>query len=271
MILSYIPGHTLLHRLNPLSKLSALFALCTPLFLFGGVAYNLFCLVAVLAFAYFVGLGQVAKVLRSRFASILGLWLIVGNAIFTSQGRILLSVPLYFFHITVTDVGLATGIIQTARIMAVFLVSALFIVSTEPAALVYSLMRRGLPYRYGFLLVLMLRFVPLFESERRIVSDAQKMRGLEIDKHGPKKLYRSLRYTLVPLIASALGKVEGLVMSMEGRAFGYRPVRTFTIEDRYAVRDKVLIAASIAVFVLVIVLRIVVMVWLWHRPLSPIS
>ena len=74
------------------------------------------------------------------------------------------------------------------------------------------------------------------------------MRGLEIDKRGVRQLYRSLHFTLVPLIVSALAKADSLVMSMEGRAFGYKPVRTFTIEDRYTGSDKVVLALSWAVF-----------------------
>jgi hypothetical protein len=72
------------------------------------------------------------------------------------------------------------------------------------------------------------------------------MRGLEIDKRSFKKLYKSLRFTLVPLIVSALAKVDSLVISMEGRAFGFKPARTFIIEDRYGARDKLLTAASLA-------------------------
>ena len=193
-----------------------------------------------------MGLGKVVAVVRTKFALFPGRWLIFANAVFTSEGRVLLIVPFYFFHITVTDWGLLLGIMYAARFLTVFLLGALFIATTEPAALVYSLMRRGLPYRYGFLLVLMLRFVPVFERERKTVSDAQRMRGLEIDKRNFKKLYKSLRFTLVPLIVSALAKVDSLVISMEGRAFGFKPARTFMIEDRYGAHNKIMTAASLA-------------------------
>lgn len=252
MILSYAKGDSLLHRLNPLSKLSAVFAGCTMLFFFGPW-FLIAGLAAVLAIAFINGTGQAIGVLRTRFATILGLWLILSYAMSTSAGRVLITIPLYFFRITITDVGLITGVAVSVRVLTIFLISALFVATTEPAALVYSLMRRGLPYRYGFMLVVMLRFAPVFARERRTVSDAQKMRGLEIDSRGVKKLYRSLRFTLVPLIVSALSKVDCLVMSMEGRAFGFKPVRTFTAEDRYEPRDKILIAASwLAIVVMLI-------------------
>ena len=255
MMVAYYEGDTALHRLNPLSKLSAVLATCTAVFLFGNVALILGSLAGVVAVAYVSGAGRVMDVLRSRFAVMLGLWLIAINAFFTPGGRVLLIVPFYFFQLPITDAGLTMGILYAARFLTVFLISALFVASTEPAALVYSLMRRGLPYRYGFLLVLMLRFVPVFERERKMVSDAQKMRGLEIDKRGVRKMYRALRYTMVPLIVSALQKTESLVMSMEGRAFGYRPDRTFTVDERFGAGDAAVTAVSWAVFVLALVGR----------------
>ncbi len=253
MIVSYSKGESVLHRLNPLSKLSAVFAGCTVLFLFDSLAVVVAGLVAVGALAVATGAKQVLQLARSRFASILGLWLILANAVFTPAGKVLVAMPLYFFRLTITDLGLLIGIMMAARLMTVLLLSGLFISTTDPAALVYSLMSRGLPYRYGFMLIVMLRFAPVFERERKTVANAQKMRGLEIDKRGVKNLYRSLRYTFVPLIVSALSKVETLVVSMEGRAFGNKGTRTFLAEDRYARRDKALIFVSLSVIALLLI------------------
>lgn len=247
MIVSYCKGDTVLHRLNPLAKLSAVFAGCTALFLIGSVTFAVAFLLAVMAFATIVGAGQVLRLVRSRFVSVLGLWLILANALFVSAGRVLLSLELHFFRLTITDVGLLTGIMMAVRVLTILLMSGIFISTTDPAALVYSLMKRGVPYRYGFMLIIMLRFAPVFERESKIVSNAQKMRGLEIDKRNVKLLWRAIRYTFVPLIISALSKVESLVVSMEGRAFGYRRTRTFVTEDRYEFRDKALIFVSLAI------------------------
>lgn len=262
MIFTYYEGNTVLHRMNPLAKLWAILSICTVIFLFNTLALVLSSLAAVMALAWLSGAGRAINFLWSRFALALALWLIVINALFTTQGKVVATVPFYFFHVPITDIGLVEGVVYVSRIMAIFLISGLFVVSTQPAALVYALMRRGLPYRYGFLLVLMLRFIPVFERERKLVSDAQRMRGLEIDKRGLRKLYRSLRYTLVPLIVSALSKTDSLVMSMEGRAFGYKPARTFTFEDRFGAADRALTAVSWIVFVLVLVGRFLGVRWL---------
>jgi energy-coupling factor transport system permease protein len=255
MIFSYYKGNSLLHRLNPLAKFAAVFASCTLSFLSSSVLLTMVYLAVVVAIAFLTGTEQILQVMRTKFATFLGLWLILANAIFTPAGRVLISIPLYFFSIKITEIGLLMGIVMAVRFLTVFLMSALFVCTTEPSALVYSLMRRGLPYRYGFMLIIMLRFIPVFEKEMKIVSDAQKMRGLEIDTFGLKKLYRSLRFTLIPLIVSALSKTDCLVMSMEGRAFGYQPTRTFTMEDRYEPRDKALLCASGMIVFLVLAVK----------------
>ncbi len=81
---------------------------------------------------------------------------------------------------------------------------------------------------------------------RTAIGNAQKMRGLELDRGGVRRLVRSVRCTVVPLIVSALYRADALEISMEGRAFGYKDTRTFLTARRCSLLDRVLIAASIA-------------------------
>jgi len=183
------------------------------------------------------------------------LWLVLANTLFNPSGKVLFSIPFYFFHLSITEGGLIRGVVMALGFLTILLMSALFVCTTEPAALVYSLMRRGVPYRYGFMLIVMMRFVPVFERELKTITDAQRMRGLEIEKRGVKKLLRSIRCTFVPLIVSALSKTDALTISMEGRAFGCRRTRTFIAVDRYAWPDKALIAVSLACLALLLLDR----------------
>jgi energy-coupling factor transport system permease protein len=205
---------------------------------------ELVCLVGILAIARAIGTSQVASMMLSRFALTLFVMIVLLQVVFTRTGTELLSIPLYVTRLGVTDDGLRIGFVSALRFLTVILISALFIVSTDPVALVYSLMRAGIPYRYGFMVILMMRFASVFALEVKTVCNAQKMRGLQIDEAGLKGLLRSIRYTIVPLIVSALSRVDGLVVSMEGRAFGYGKTRTFVVQDRYSYFDKALILFS---------------------------
>lgn len=249
-LVRYSPGSSFLHGLNPLSKLSVVAAYCIVIFIFDSAAFEAAVLAAILLVAYAMGIKQLVSFMFSKFTVTLTIMLVLMQLIFTPAGTVLFTIPLHFFNILITDMGVLKGIIMALRFLTVILMSGLFIATTDPAALVYSLMRAGVPYRYGFMLIMMLRFIPVFELEMGTVGNAQKMRGLEIDRGGVKRLVKSIRYTFVPLIVSALSKVDCLVVSMEGRAFGYKRTRTFIATDRYTLFDKALILFSIAVVIL---------------------
>ena len=263
MIVKYIEGQSPLHSLNPLSKLWVVIVYSVSIFLIGNLAFQAIGLAAIVAADCAIGSKKLRLFLFSRFVLGLAGSILIMQVLFTSSGHQLLTVPLHWFRIAVTDLGILKGILMTLRFLNVILLGSVFVATTDPVALVYSLMKAGVPYRYGFMVLTMMRFIPLFEAERTIVSDAQKIRGLEVDKGGVKKLLLSVRHTILPLVISALGKSEILALSMEGRAFGYRRTRTFLTPDRYSFADRALITASIAA--LVLLLAFIVLGWLRLR------
>ena len=130
--------------------------------------------------------------------------------------------------------------------------SYLFVLTTEPNALAYGLMQAGLPYRYGFALITALRLVPVFEQEGQTVYQAQLARGIAYDRGGPRRFVTLARQFFLPLLVSALGKVDALAVSMEGRCFGKYPRRTFLRQVRFTRRDALalgVLALSLATLV----------------------
>jgi energy-coupling factor transport system permease protein len=100
-------------------------------------------------------------------------------------------------------------------------------------------MQMGLPYRYGFALITALRLVPIFEQEGRIVYHAQLARGIQYDTRHPRRLVTLARQFFMPILVSALTKVDTLAVSMEGRCFGRSSRRTFLREVRVTRWDVV--------------------------------
>ena len=116
------------------------------------------------------------------------------------------------------------------RLLAVILMSALFVMTTESFSLACALMRVGLPYRWGFTLVTALRLAPIFRLEAHHIYRAQSVRGVAYDAKGPRKWYLILRHLCLPLLVSAMRTAHCLSLSMEGRAFGLYPQRTYLRE-----------------------------------------
>ena len=252
MIVKFEKGDSFLHRLNPLAKLSAVVAYSLAVFLMASLRLELLCIASVLILERLTGGRQLLSFLLSRFVLVLMIVIIVTQTLMTRSGEILFAIPLYFTHVHITDAGLFNGTVIAMRFVSVVLVGALFIAATNPVDLVYSFMRIGVPYRYGFMALLAMRLATVFEKEARTLANAQKMRGLNVDEAGVKGFLRIARCTVLPLVVCALSRVDDLVVSMEGRAFGWKRTRTFVAGNRYGPVDKALIAASSAMALLVL-------------------
>jgi energy-coupling factor transport system permease protein len=107
-----------------------------------------------------------------------------------------------------------------------------------------ALTRLRIPYRYSYLLVLTLRLVPLFDQESSVVQNAQRARGIPVDRGVIKGFLTRIRYTFLPLIFSALSRVDNLTLAMDGRGFGYARTRTYHRRPRFSRADSLVLLAS---------------------------
>ena len=148
------------------------------------------------------------------------------QVLFVHEGQALLLIG----PLTVTGGGIEAGVYVAGRFLSVVLLSYHFVLTTDPNDLAYALMQAGLPYRYGFALITALRLAPVFEQEGQIVYQAQLARGVRYDTRSPRRFLTLGRQFFLPLLVSALGKVDALAVSMEGRCFGKHRTRTFLRE-----------------------------------------
>ncbi len=247
MRIKYEQGSSLLHRLNPLTKLIALIAYSVSIFLVNSLEAEASIFIAMLLLMVSLKSRALLSLVTSKYFLLFAVLIVAVQAVFTKGGEAILSVPLIFFSIEVTTGGVYSGLVIALRFLTIIMGSALFIFTTDPNELAYALMRAGLPYRFGFMLVAAIRFMPVFEAEASTVRDAQAARGLEVDRAGLNGLFKTVRYTLMPLIVSALSKVDALVISMEGRAFGSMRHRTFTRAAPFSLADVLVSLTSLAV------------------------
>ncbi|HOA24919.1 MAG: energy-coupling factor transporter transmembrane component T [Aggregatilineales bacterium] len=249
-LITYRPGSSLLHRLHPLTKLAWLIGMTVLVFAVRHWWLAVGVLAAVLAaFAAFrlpLGEARGARLFAFTALALFGL-----QAVFLDVGRTLIEVG----PVTVTSGGVEAGVFVAARFLSVVLLSYLFVFTTSPNELAYGLMQAGLPYRFGFTLVTALRLVPIFEREAQMVYRAQVMRGAAYDRKNLSRFLLLARQFFLPMLVSALGKVDALAVSMEGRCFGKHPNRTYLREVRFARRDASALALLVAAVSLPLLLR----------------
>jgi len=243
--ITYQPGDSCLHRLHPLVK-AAWLVLGTVLVFVVRSPWPVWGAVALLLAGFFLTGTRLGQVRGTRLFVTTALLLGLLQVLFVREGSTLLEIG----PLTITTGGLQAAAYVAGRFLAVILLSYLFVLTTEPNDLAYALMRAGLPYRYGFALITALRLVPTFEQEGQIVYNAQVARGIEYDVRSPRRFVTLARQFFMPLLVSALGKVDSLSVSMEGRCFGKYPERTFLRQVRMGSGDwwavGVLVVVAIA-------------------------
>ncbi len=243
-----------MHRLHPLLKLEIL--LCFTLLVFGLSHYlcGLFLFAVLLAGYRSAGLALSFFWRKLRFIIIFSVLIFLVHLIFVREGILLWQKEMAFFRIQIWSLGLTHGLLLVFRFLNIIGSSYLFVATTDPNRLAYALMQAGLPYRYGFTLITALRFIPLFFLELEQVRYAQMAKGIDIEKISLRNFLSAVRYLFVPLVLSALSKVDTLTISMESRAFGlyrqrsYLEKQPFTGSHRLAA--AVVLVLSLALFLL---------------------
>lgn len=246
---AYRPGESLLHRLYPPLKLAALIAATVVVMWVDAWWFAVGALVLALASLWAVGVPP-GRVPGRRGLWTVGLVLFLIQVLFVQEGTPLLVI--WPGRLALTVGGLTAGARAAGRFLSIVLLSNLFVLTTDPSALAYSLMQIGLPYRYGFTLVTALRLAPMFRSEGNQVYEAQLMRGVRYDQGGLRRWWEMGRRLVMPLLVSALGVVDALSVSMEGRCFGMYRRRTFLRPVRFTRLD------ALALVVLLIALGFIV-------------
>jgi len=124
---------------------------------------------------------------------------------------------------------------------------SVFFLTTSPDHLGLALEQSRVPYEFAFAFTTAVRFVPVLAEEAQTIMDAQKARGLELEKGNLLKRIRNYIPVLIPLIVSAIRRSLELAEAMESRAWGASRKRTNLYSLKLHRGDYVLLALSIGV------------------------
>ena len=150
-----------------------------------------------------------------------------------------------------TTEGLETGISIIIRMSAIIL-SALIIASAPAMDVVYGLIAMKLPYEIAFMVLLSIKFLPLFMEEFADSIIAVQLAGADLARIPLKQKLSLYSYVLTPSVIKALNRARFISLSMESRGFRIYPDRTSYCKLSMSKMDYVtIIAASAAVFLII--------------------
>jgi energy-coupling factor transport system permease protein len=149
---------------------------------------------------------------------------------------------------------------MTLRFVVLVESFSVFFLTTSPDHLGLALELTHVPYEFAFAFTTAVRFVPVLAEEAQTIMDAQKARGLELEKGNFMKRIRNYIPVLIPLIVSAIRRSLELAEAMESRAWGATKKRTNLYALKLRRGDFALLAITIAVLVASIYIRLYVYV-----------
>jgi len=157
-----------------------------------------------------------------------------------------------------TIIDIESAIAMTLRFVVLVESFSVFFLTTSPDHLGLALEQTHIPYEFAFTTAV--RFVPVLAEEAQTIMDAQKARGLELEKGGFLKRIRNYIPILIPLIVSAIRRSLELELAeaMESRAWGATKNRTNLYELRLHRGDFILLAISLLILAIAIYLRLYV-------------
>jgi energy-coupling factor transport system permease protein len=246
---SFQPGDSGLHKLNPICKV-LLLVLITILAFSGTNVLKQAVISVVLVLGIIIS--RISPRLlgaRLKILVFFSLTIVAVQTLFYKYGIPLTLFSLGKIKMVIWSLGMVRGIAMALRFLNVVGGSFLFVATTDPNHLAYSLMQAGIPYRYGFTLVAALRFIPVFAYEMNQVRNAQLSKGIDPGSINLRNLPRYVRYTILPLVISALEKVDNLTISMEGRGFGLYEDRTYRVSFMLQKRDYMITFVTMLVII----------------------
>ena len=149
---------------------------------------------------------------------------------------------------------------MTLRFVVLVESFSVFFLTTSPDHLGLALEQTRIPYEFSFAFTTAVRFVPVLAEEAQTIMDAQKARGLELEKGNFLKRIRNYVPVLIPLIVSAIRRSLELAEAMESRAWGATKKRTNLYALKLGRGDFALLAITVCIFVLSVYIRLYVIV-----------
>jgi energy-coupling factor transport system permease protein len=220
----YVPGVSVLHQLDPRTKLVGLVVLAIGIFATRtGPGILVTCsLVATLILLSGIG-WRVWWWGLIRFSWML---LIAAgiNVVFNSGGP---NITIHNLELPITEQGLHEGLTLSLQLLQAIVLSMVLTFTTTPRDLTRGSERLARPLKRLHLpvedatvvLLLAMRFVPLLQQELRTTIEAQKSRGVEFGQGGIVARSRNLIAVLVPALVGTLRRGDLLAVAMTARCF----------------------------------------------------
>ena len=255
----YFPGNSVVHRLDPRTKLVMLVVYIVALFVaVNWISYGV--MFAFLATCIAISKIPVKSIVRGmKPLMFILLFTAVLNIFFTEGETVLVS----FWAVEITLEGLIRAFFMMIRILMLITGTFLLTYTTSPIALtdglealLNPLKKIKLPvHELSMMMCIALRFIPTLIEETDKIMSAQKARGADFENGKLMERVKALVPILVPLFISAFRRADELATAMECRCYHGGEGRTKMKLLRYNRNDYSAYGIGVLLLAGVIVLK----------------
>ena len=219
----YIPGDSVLHRMDPRAKLLASFYYIGIIFL--ARTWQAYALLLIFTVAL-IGISKIKLDFFIKGVKPL-LWLILFTVLlqifFTRGGHVYWQ----WGFLTLTQYGLINGAYIFMRFVLIIFMSTLLTLTTPPLSLADAIESILKPlkvvhfpvYEVALMLSIALRFVPTLMDETTKIMDAQRARGVDFGEGNLFQQMKAIVPILIPLFVSSFNRADDLATAMEARGY----------------------------------------------------
>ena len=247
-VFQYTRQDSVIHRLDPRAKLVMTIVLAAISLLFLDI-FPLFLLLLVL-----MPLLALAKSVKRWLKSM------------KSLSILLVFILVFNTLLSTSQFPLNHSIALVLRLIALMTSFSLFFLTVHPDELSQALIQMRIRFEFAFAMSMAMRYVPTLGQEAYAIMDAQKARGVELDKGNILKRIRNIVPIIVPLIIVSIRRALSIAESMESRGFGASENRTYMEKLAFRKRDWAIVITSLIALILVIYIRLYVPIPSWNIP-----
>lgn len=255
----YVPAESIIHRMDPRSKLILIFLFVCVVF----IANNVYTYAALIVYTFaMIFLSKVP--LRFILAGLKPVFLLVIftlllHLFLTREGALIFELG----PIKIYEEGLRQGIFISLRFFLLILMTSILTLTTTPIeitdgieTLLGPLKKIKFPvHELALMMSISLRFIPTLMGETDKIMKAQTARGVDFSGGPIKERVKAVIPLLIPLFVSSFKRAEELATAMEARGYRGGEGRTKYRQLSWRMTDTVMLLLLGALTVILILLR----------------
>lgn len=258
----FFPIDSLIHRLDPRTKLLATLLAIILIFVTQNIWALLFVAVAVFAIIFISKIPFKMYLKNIKFILPIILLTTVINLFYIKDGNLILS----FWIIKITDYGIYRSVFMGVRVILLILISAVLTYTTSPNDITDGLERLFSPLRFiglgkavhtiTMMMTIALRFIPTLIEETVKIMNAQKARGADFENGKLKDKIKAVIPILIPLLISSVRRAYDLAEAMESRCYNGGEGRTRLKQLKFTALDVYALIIGVVMYSAVILINI---------------